>query len=879
MKKFYLIFVLLFAINATSYSQCGVVINSFPYIENFELNNGNWVNGGVADDWAWGAPNKAFIQNAGGGAKCWVTGNLTGSFYNLGERSYIVSPCFDFTNLQYPHVKFKIYWECENQYDGITFQFTTNNGATWTNVGSVYDPINCLNNNWFNQSNINALNTLANPKEGWAGTVLPTNGSCNGGGGSLGWITAQHCMSNLAGMPNVQFRFAFGAGNICNNFDGIAIDDIEIGEAQSNFADFSFNCTGNINEYQFNNLSTPCPNTFSWDFGDPTAGANNLSNAQNPTHTFTNAGTYNVTLTVNGPCNAPSTIIKTITTIALNANITNAACGGNNGAIVALGVNINGLPTYTLQPGGVNNNTGIFSNLGAGIYTISLSDAIGCNSTTTATIVASPTINWAAVAPNNITCNGGNTGSINALANGGTGVLTYHLEPNNLTNINGTFNSLIVGTYTISVTDAVGCSISSIVILSQPAPIIFQSIQHTDLDCFNNSSGTIQATFSGGIGSLTYVITPTGITSNNGNFINIQAGTYTVTATDNSGCTGTVTVTLNQPPEIFLSLIRITQPGCNPNNDGSVEVSASGGVGGFTYSSGGNIYGPNPIVGNLTAGTYTIIAKDNNGCTKSVVANLLNMNAPTFTNVSSTGLKCFGDNTGTISVSATGTAPILQYEVKPNSIVDISGNFSNLTSGIYTLIATDINGCSNTSIVQINTPSQLKFDTLRYVSEKCGINAEAFIYTSVSGGTGAKIYKLYPDNITSMDGIFSNIKHAGTYTVTVSDANNCSAYTSLNIEEKICCDNLIIPNAFSPNNDFHNDEFKILNAQGISIKDFIIYNRYGSIAYKAQNTTYGWDGKTNGLDADIGTYYYFIKYTCISTGKEYLIKGDVTLVR
>ena len=492
MKKSFLSLLFIFGINALATAQCGVTINTFPYNESFELNTGNWVSGGVFDDWAWGTPNKAIIQTAGNGTKCWMVGGLAGATYNFDERSYLLSPCFDFTNVQFPHIQFKIYWETENPYDGATLQVTTNNGATWTNVGAANDPVDCLNSNWFNQTNINALNTLAVPKHGWAGTSLPTVGNCIGGAGSMGWVTAKHCMANLAGLPNVQFRFAFGAGSICNTFDGVAIDDITIGEAPANAANFVFNCTGNGLQYQFTNTSSLCPNSFLWNFGDPGAGANNVSNAQNPTHIFTSPGTYNVTLTVSGPCNQASTITQSITTMGLNVSATNNSCfNTNTGSIIVNGTGIVGLPIYTLQPGGVVNNNGVFNNLAPGLYTITLTDAAGCNKSVTANIGAYPQMNWTAVAPNNISCNGGNTGGINALANGGNGPYTYKLDPVNLTNNNATFNSLVVGTYTVSATDANGCSISSVVVLIQPLPILFVSINSTNLSCFAGGSGSI----------------------------------------------------------------------------------------------------------------------------------------------------------------------------------------------------------------------------------------------------------------------------------------------------------------------------------------------------------------------------------------------------
>jgi hypothetical protein len=286
-------------------AQCATPITSFPYTEGFESGPANWFSGGINDDWAWGSPNKSLIQSAGGGSSCWVTGGLNGSFYSFGQRSWVQSPCFDFSLVSYPFVSFKIWWESENIYDGTTFQYSIDNGITWLNVGTDSDPVNCLNENWFNQNNITALTNLASPKHGWAGTMLPTSGSCNGGNGISSWVTAKHCMTNLSGQPQVIFRFAFGSGTICNAFDGFAFDDVYIGEAPPNQTDFSYNCTTNSLEYQFQAIGALCPDTYSWNFGDPASGVNNTSNIPNPVHQFSAPGSYTVSLNETGPCNAP----------------------------------------------------------------------------------------------------------------------------------------------------------------------------------------------------------------------------------------------------------------------------------------------------------------------------------------------------------------------------------------------------------------------------------------------------------------------------------------------------------------------------------------------------------------------------------------------
>src|SRR5688572_28253672 len=179
-----------------NFGQC---VTAFPYSENFEATNGNWTSGGTGDDWAWGQVSKTVISQAASGNDCWVTGGLTASFYNLGERSYLQSPCFDFTSLQYAYISFNIFWESEKNYDGSNFQYSIDNGTTWVNIGSVNDAVNCMNTNWYNSSSITNLNGLVNVTEGWTGNIQPTQGSCVGGNGSNGWQPAKHCLTSLAG--------------------------------------------------------------------------------------------------------------------------------------------------------------------------------------------------------------------------------------------------------------------------------------------------------------------------------------------------------------------------------------------------------------------------------------------------------------------------------------------------------------------------------------------------------------------------------------------------------------------------------------------------------------------------------------------------------
>jgi len=215
---FLLTFVLLTPL--VSFQQCSQLISTFPYHENFENLNGNWVAGGTASDWAWGTPSKSVINAAGTGLKCWITGRLNNKSYSNGENSWLQTPCFDFTNIKDPYLTFKVFWETEGQYDGANLQYSIDNGATWQVVGSANETSNCIGENWFTQP--------ALPPEtmhgGFELCMLPLHASCIYVFSSGEKLMAKYDVPEVAGTSNVVFRFVFVSGTSCNDFDGFAIE-------------------------------------------------------------------------------------------------------------------------------------------------------------------------------------------------------------------------------------------------------------------------------------------------------------------------------------------------------------------------------------------------------------------------------------------------------------------------------------------------------------------------------------------------------------------------------------------------------------------------------------------------------------------------------
>jgi len=313
---------------------------------------------------------KTVISTAGGGSNCWIIGGLTGNAYTDGQASFLQSPCFDFTNLQHPYIEFKVFWEMEQQFDGGSLQYSIDNGNTWGNVGSANDARNCLNENWFNNSSINYLSPLSSVRHGWSGNIQSTAGSCRGGSGSNGWVTAKHTMPILAGRTSVIFRFVFGAGTICNNYNGFAVDDVVIKEAPPNQAAFTYTCT-NATTVAFTNTSTSCPTGFNWDFGDLASGTSNTAAVANPTHIFSSPGTYTITLTVSGPDNAPPTTTKQVTILGLTTTvITPADCltgTGGSASVTITPVSANPSISWNSNPVQTNSTA---TNLAAQTYTV-----------------------------------------------------------------------------------------------------------------------------------------------------------------------------------------------------------------------------------------------------------------------------------------------------------------------------------------------------------------------------------------------------------------------------------------------------------------------------------------------------------------------------
>lgn len=449
MKKVLLLLVFALMLSVNSIAQC---ITAYPYFEDFETGPGSWVPGGTNSDWSWGTPGKTLISQAGSGINCWITGGLMASSYNGSEKSFLESPCFDFTSVQNPFISFKIFWETERQYDGGNLQYSVNGGITWINVGSYNDPVDCMNQNWYNNQSVIHLSGLVSNQAGWSGTIYPGSGSCQGGGGNGQWVTASKCMLSLAGEQDVKFRFTFGSGSTCNDFDGLAIDSIWIGEAPQPQVNFTYICNG-LNTVEFTGISEGCPFSWTWDFGD-----GNTGNGVTSTHTYANAGLYTVTLNTQQSCNINSSYITDVFIPGGNVITSPVTCAdsSNGKAVIQLDNPVNPQVTWNTVPVQYGDSA---IDLAPGNYSVDVIQQNACPLHFEFEIIYGPDAFPETLLPDSLPlCPGENLVLYPGIFN------DYFW---NDSSVNSTFQVNETGLYSVTVINATGCQVTDSVLITE----------------------------------------------------------------------------------------------------------------------------------------------------------------------------------------------------------------------------------------------------------------------------------------------------------------------------------------------------------------------------------------------------------------------------
>ncbi len=452
----------------------------------------------------------------------------------------------------------------------------------------------------------------------------------------------------------------------------------------------------------------------------------------------------------------------------LITSFTDVSCfNGNNGSATAQASGGQAPYTYSWSNGG---SGATITNLQAGDYTVTATDNLGATATSSVEISEPVELELNSPQITHVTCNGGNNGSITANADGGTPPYFFQWSNGN----NGTtINNLSAGPYTVTVTDDNNCTDVATYTVNQPSAITISLSNLDHESCAGLDDGTITIAVTGGDNPY--------FAEWSNSFIglsisDLEPGVYTVTVTDDSDCTKTASYTINAGGSVDVSLQDIEHVTCNGGSNGSLSVSATGGVGPYTFEWSNGMSG-STITG-LSAGTYLVTATDDLGC-EVVEGYTINQPSAININISQAGQNsCFGDANVDLTANVSGGAPGYTA-LWSNGIVGLEND--NLAAGSYTITVTDNSGCTKTATAVVTSPPLLNANVTTTDETSSGGNNGTATATP-TGGTPGYTY------LWSNGGTTSTITGLppGTYTVTVTDASGCTATGSGQVDAFGC---------------------------------------------------------------------------------------------
>lgn len=592
--------------------------------------------------------------------------------------------------------------------------------------------------------------------------------------------------------------------------------------------------------------------SYSW---NPSATLSDAS-ISNPFANPTINTTYTVTVTNADGCSATDDVTITVNpSITVDAGSDVVICSGNNTNLnTSGGISYSWSPTATLSNPLIANP--IASPTTTTTYTVTVTNSSGCTGTDDVTVTVNPTPS--ANAGNDISiCYGAST-QLNA-----TGGDTYSWDPSTSLNNPSIYNPVASPTatitYTVQVSNSFGCSSTDQIIVSVYPQLNVNA--GNDVDVCAGSAVNLSVT-----GGVSHSWLPISGLSNptiaNPSASPSATTLYTVSVTDNNGCSSTDDVLVLVNPV----------PAANAGGDIStclgipVNLSASGGVS-YSWTPTGSLSASdisNPLANPNTTTTYTVVVTDINGCSDSDDI-VLTITSLTVASAGSDTSFCDGNY---VMLNATGGTSYSWSPATGLSSVTISNpTASPSVTTNYTVTVTDNNGCSGTDQVLITVNpvpsvalSTNSFDNIAYIGNNVVLTATPSTFNS---------YQFYVGNFSNLVQSGSNYTYQTNALIgpqviyVIAGENGC-----FSIVDSVSIDFKPISNAFTPNNDGVNDKF----LKGLDLK---ILNRWGELLYEGTN---GWDGKYKNNDVSEGTYY-FIVYLSDENNDLTEVKGSVTITR
>lgn len=437
------------------------------------------------------------------------------------------------------------------------------------------------------------------------------------------------------------------------------------------------------------------------------------------------AGSYELQITdANGCLHTSNPVVITEPTpIAGTLTSTNIACNSQCNALATYAIGGGTIP-YTFTWSSSANTSSVETNLCAGTYAVSVTDANGCTLGPTMFIITEPVPFSATVIDGNVSCFGTCDGVVSVNALGGTGPYSYQWnDPGFQTT--PVASGLCAGSFDVTIQDANNCNYGPFTANVTNSTLPSAVANATNTLCNGSCDGTATANPAGGLPPYTYQWNdPLNQTTQTAS--GLCAGNYTVTVTDANGCsTGAIPVTVNSPAAVTL-VLNTTNVACNSLCTGAVTAVPGGGIAPYTFF--WNTGSITPGINGLCVGTYTVIVTDANGCQQTQSASVIESSNITAT-FNTTSTAC-GLCTASATIIPAGGIPGYTYQWGPSAGNQTTQTANNLCAGAHQVVVTDNAGCTATFFAAISNPT----------GELAGTDSSNASCATVCNGTATVIF-------------------------------------------------------------------------------------------------------------------------------------------
>jgi gliding motility-associated-like protein len=577
--------------------------------------------------------------------------------------------------------------------------------------------------------------------------------------------------------------------------------------------------------------------------GTSVTGIVNANTSTNPlTVSGMSAGSFSVVIneTESPFCSATSNVIisspfEALTLIA--SETSNVTCDNSEGTITAIASG--GWGTYEYELTGdasvAYSSNGTFTNLSAGNYTVNVRDMEGCIASSTVVLIEPTPIDATfTLSTSQLSCFGDQNASITVSnVTGGLGIDYIYtlntLSPTVSTSgpqTSNVFTDLAAGTYSVTITDSLECTLTSVdIVITEPTPIQASLVTATTQTCLTESTLTLSA--SGGTGPYSYsadsAFTSVLGTFNSSTTFSVAAGTYQYYVRDTNGCVANVSneITIDELPELVINL-ESTNPtiNCAGDTTGNILATAQGGLGNYVYTLEDVMGNTIPATQNnpgvfteLVAGTYVVVVESGDCDAISAPITITEPTAPLEVDFTVNNITCSGSNDGVLVINASGGTGTIQYAISPQLNQFFETNvFENLAPGTYDVIVQDVLGCYVTFNFTLTDPEQVILSIVpnSLFEETCEGENNGEFSIDISGGTLP--YSVSLDeyngpyttgalNQTSFD--FTNLS-GGDHIVYVRDAEGCETEWNITFPDSVSFNPIVEVENICENNSLSN---------------------------------------------------------------------------